>query len=167
MERSGRIATWGASVVLTGMILAMPLAAQDAPAFEVASVKRAAPGATGGGFSNGPWQFTTRNYALRSLIYLAYRVPGYRVLNLPGWADGERYDIVAKTPAGAYTPEQRAAMIRGLLEDRFKLKTHRESRETSIYALVPARADKKLGPNLKPSVLDCDRVTLRRRVGAS
>jgi len=45
--------------------------------------------------------------------------------------------------------------IKALLADRFKLKTHTESREMNVSALMLARADGKLGPNLKPSTADC------------
>ena len=40
-------------------------------------------------------------------------------------------------------------MVRALLEDRFKLKTHVETREGQVYTLVLARADGKLGRDLK------------------
>ena len=46
-------------------------------------------------------------------------------------------------------------MLRSLLIERFRLETHTESREMPIYALVLARADGKLGPDLKPSTSDC------------
>ena len=37
-------------------------------------------------------------------------------------------------------------MLQALLEDRFKLKIHRESREVAVYALTVAKG----GPKLKP-----------------
>jgi uncharacterized protein (TIGR03435 family) len=46
-------------------------------------------------------------------------------------------------------------MIQALLADRFKLKVHKETRELASYALVHARNDKKLGPSLLPTTLDC------------
>src|SRR5262249_5407026 len=55
-----------------------------------------------------------------------------------------------------------------LLEDRFKLKVHRETRELQRYALVRAQKDGALGPQLRPSRLDCsvDFTKCSIRVGA-
>ena len=46
-------------------------------------------------------------------------------------------------------------MIRALLAERFKLVVHNEDKEMPIYALVLARSDGKLGPQLKESETDC------------
>lgn len=61
------------------------------------------------------------------------------------------------------TPALRSAMIRAMLEDRFKLTTHRETRELPVYNLVVARSDGRLGPNLKKSALDCDAINKEQR----
>ena len=46
-------------------------------------------------------------------------------------------------------------MMQNLLVDRFRLVTRREVRDTPMYALVVARSDRRLGPQLKPSSADC------------
>jgi uncharacterized protein (TIGR03435 family) len=46
-------------------------------------------------------------------------------------------------------------LLRSLLAERFKLKSHTESRELPLYDLVLARSDGRLGPNLRPSQSDC------------
>jgi uncharacterized protein (TIGR03435 family) len=46
-------------------------------------------------------------------------------------------------------------MLRNLLADRFKLVVHTEMRETAVYALVLARSDGRLGPQLRRSTVDC------------
>ena len=53
-------------------------------------------------------------------------------------------------------------MLRALLADRFKLAAHNESRELPIYALVKARSDGKLGPELRPSAVDCAAIAAAR-----
>jgi uncharacterized protein (TIGR03435 family) len=63
-------------------------------------------------------------------------------------------DLTAKAPAGA-TRQQSGAMMRRVFEDRMKLKGHVEERERTVFALVLARSDGRLGPQLKPSALDC------------
>ena len=50
-------------------------------------------------------------------------------------------------------------MLRTLLEERFGLAVHFETREMPIYALMLARADGRLGPQLKRSEANCYAVT--------
>jgi len=46
-------------------------------------------------------------------------------------------------------------MVRALLRDRFSLVMHQEQREMPLYTLVLARADGRLGPQLKKNDDDC------------
>ena len=48
------------------------------------------------------------------------------------------------------------AMLRNLLADRFKLVVHRELREMPAYALVNAKTDGTLGPQMRRSEIDCE-----------
>ena len=90
---------------------------------------------------------------LKQAIAQAYDVQAYgsrelqnRIVGGPGWLDSERYDIAAR----ADRPLPRAAMIplaQRLLEERFQLKIHRETKEISVYALVAGRN----GPKFKAS----------------
>ena len=41
-------------------------------------------------------------------------------------------------------------MMRAMLADRFKLKAHAESKQLSVYNLVIANRDGKLGPKMRP-----------------
>jgi len=70
------------------------------------------------------------------------------------WALGFGICILAKSPDGASQAEF-AQRYRALVEDRFKLRTHRETRELPVYALVLARTDGRLGPQLIASKSDC------------
>jgi uncharacterized protein (TIGR03435 family) len=68
---------------------------------------------------------------------------------MPAWGSAERFDINAKVAPGivfnAMTMFQ--PMLRKLLEERFRLKIHHETRELNVYRLVRVRAD-RLGPKL-------------------
>lgn len=131
------------------------LFAQAAPTFEVASVKPSAPDAQGMLISGPtPSQFTTRNAPLISIVMYAYLRPDYQIADAPDWIRSERFDIIAKYPNG-HSPTQVPAMVRALLEDRFRLKTHIETREAPIYTLATARPDKRLGPELHRTEVDC------------
>jgi uncharacterized protein (TIGR03435 family) len=46
-------------------------------------------------------------------------------------------------------------MLRTLLADRFKMVMHKETKELPIFELVLARQDGRLGPELRPAVVDC------------
>jgi uncharacterized protein (TIGR03435 family) len=77
----------------------------------------------------------------------------------PDWAGvrGDRYDIIAKSSLSRpATPDERQAMTRELLADRFRLVTHMETREQQTYDLAFARGDHRLGPNIKPSEPGCE-----------
>ena len=124
----------------------MPLAAQT-PAFEAASVKKNAGGGPPGMeirvTPNGG--FIATNVPLRVLVRESFRVQDYQVIDLPGWADGERYDITARS-AGA-TPDWQP-MVQTLLRERFALSARRETRDMPIYAVASVR-EGRTGPGLK------------------
>jgi len=136
----------------------------DAVSFEVASVRPNKSGSPAMPSGTKGRTYTAINIPLRNVIAAAYRVPAARILNGPEWIGaasvdmrligGDRFDINAKLPEGA-NPDQVPEMLRALLVDRFKLVTHSEDREAPIYALVVARKDGRLGPQLKASI-DCE-----------
>jgi uncharacterized protein (TIGR03435 family) len=137
------------------------------PAFEVASVK---PNTSGDGrvmmaFQPGG-RFTATGVTLQMLMRNAYRLQDYQLIGAPDWMRSERFDVSAKGD-GAVGPDQIQPMMRALLADRFKLVTHAETRELPIYALVPARSDGRLGPNLKPSTVDCEALGAARGRGGN
>jgi len=84
----------------------------------------------------------------------------------PGWFESEHYDINAKgaseatTQAGNPFDGQIRQMLQALIEDRFKLRVHREKRRMPVYILVRARADGALGPRFKPVTPDCFKGTI-------
>ena len=77
-----------------------------------------------------------------------------------------RFDINALA-TGEPTREQMREMVKRMLVDRFGLKVRTESRQLDVYLLVPARADGRLGPGIKPSTLDCDAIAAARTSGTA
>jgi uncharacterized protein (TIGR03435 family) len=129
---------------------------QAAAEFEAASVKPNASGDRRQSQRTEGRTFRAINVPARTLIRQAYRLmfEDYRLLGAPSWTSTDRFDVVATIPEG--TPSgQSAAMLQALLADRFKLKVHTEVREAPGYALVLARKDKKLGPQLHRAAIDC------------
>ena len=94
------------------------------------------------------------NRSLENLIREVYGFQTFQVDGAAEWMRNERWDIVAKAE-GDPSFEQILAMMKTLLAERFKLVSHYEPRDMSIYALVAARADKRLGPQLKMSTASC------------
>jgi uncharacterized protein (TIGR03435 family) len=138
--RMHRRKLWPAVVVI-GM-LAVSLPAQELkPAFEVASVRRAVPGTTGGRVQFLPDRFVAENVPLDFLLQQVYGVRAFQILAAPPWKaiieDGRdsRYQIQAKADDAA-TPDQVKEMVKALLADRFGLRLHKETRELPVYALT-------------------------------
>lgn len=138
-------------------IVSMSLGIVCAQSFEVASIKPAAPmqagrimvGSRGGPGTGEPGQMTFTNSSIADLIQSAYDVKSFQVTG-PGWLQTERFDVIAKVPAGATKAESRI-MLQHLLADRFKLVLHRSTKESSIYALVVAKGGPKLTESAKPA----------------
>jgi uncharacterized protein (TIGR03435 family) len=65
----------------------------------------------------------------------------------PAWIHSELYSINAKSEGTPTTEMMQGPMLQALLEDRFNLRIHRETKEVPVYALTVARG----GPKLKPS----------------
>jgi uncharacterized protein (TIGR03435 family) len=133
-------------------------AQQAGPAFEIASIKRNVdPPAILSGTLQNPPKGEIRLVAVpaRLLVLRAYPVQvAPEVVGLPAWATSERYDVTVRGDPDA-TPDEVRQMWQTLLADRMKLAAHYEPREVRGYKLVPARSDGRLGPQLKPSTLDC------------
>lgn len=132
-------------------ICAVAAIAQTKLAFEVASIRPAAPDARGMFIHPGPGDgVTITNMTLKEIIVLAWRVQPFQISGGPAWLDSVHYDVVAK-PAAKPQQTEIPLMLQSLLEDRFQLMLHHETKELPIYALVVARKDGKLGSRLTKS----------------
>jgi uncharacterized protein (TIGR03435 family) len=134
------------------------------PSFEVASVKQdnsTLPNGITGGVCHGsdaPGQVGIPGMTvalgrcryvgarIKMLINNAYGgIAGDRIIGGPGWVDSLGFSIDAKAEDGTSpTRPQLMEMMRTLLEDRFKLKFHRETKEVMGYALVVGKNGIKL-----------------------
>ena len=136
------------------------------PAFEVAVIKPAGPfsldkmfaGQIHTGSIKGA-EATFQFVSLTDLLTYAYRVKSYQISG-PAWMWDGRWDINAKLPEGgsaASVPE----MVLNLLDDRFKLAAHHESREGPAYKLVLDKG----GPKFKPSPPDDGSTEPKDKIG--
>jgi uncharacterized protein (TIGR03435 family) len=133
-------------------LLLLALAAISAqtptPVYEVVSIKPPArPGGRGAGVMQGgpgttdPGQFAIRNMAIRTIILRAYAIQEFQLTG-PAWMESERYDIVAKVPAGTNKADS-LPLLRSLLAERFHLVLRREQKELPGYNLVVAKGGPK------------------------
>ena len=143
------------------LAVALPVVAQDRPTFEVASIKPNKSGASNGRADAAPnGRVTITNSTLYELIRNGFQLQGNEMVRgerLASWVDSERWDIVAQGPpiTGPASQQQLRTMLQNLLIDRFKLVTKREMRDVPAFALVFARSDRRLGPQITASTLDC------------
>jgi uncharacterized protein (TIGR03435 family) len=116
-------------------------------------------------------RMTVTNMPLRVLITFAYQLQQQQLIGGPGWVANDRFDIVAKMEgdpapvAPGAGPDPLMLAMRTLLTERFKLVTHKETRDLDVYALTMARPDGKLGAAIKPSTTDCAALMAGRRGG--
>lgn len=108
--------------------------------------------------------FSTTNLPLVTLIGMAYGIRQDLISGQPGWVNSTGFDVSAKV-AGEdvetlkkLNGDQRRAMLKPLLAERFSLKVHEETRTLPVYELEVAKGGPKmkqsapeaLGPDGKP-----------------
>jgi bla regulator protein blaR1 len=139
----------------------------DRPHFEVASIKRNVSVNQLSSMNGEPGgRMAVTNHTLLNIIRQVYRLQRYQVVGGPDWVDKDHWDILAKA-AGDAPFDQLLKMMEPLLADRFKLLTHREAREMPVYALVLTRPDGRLGPQVKPSMVDCEAIAAAAKSGGT
>jgi uncharacterized protein (TIGR03435 family) len=116
-------------------------------------------------------------FRLDTLIRVAYAIgPTWtpdRIIGGPAWVRADRFDIVAKAEGDLMfdvegrRPARVIAMLKTLLEDRFAVRVHTESRPMPAFELRLSRRDRRLGPQLHESTADCPRYTPGRAPAAT
>jgi bla regulator protein blaR1 len=131
------------------MAVAVPVSSQASQearrTFEVVSIKSntSGPGPTMLGPQPGG-RFVATNASARMLLRLAYRpMQDYQILGGPGWIGSDRFDVEAKAN-GTLTIDELAGAVQSMLQDRFQLQAHHESRELPIYVLTVGKDGAKL-----------------------
>jgi uncharacterized protein (TIGR03435 family) len=116
------------------------------PEFEVATIKPSDPNRPGWGINvNRSGIFTTRNTTLNDLIKFAYDMHPKQVVGAPGWADSDKFDIEAKPDKpGMPSVKQMKMMVQKLLQDRFSLTFHKDTKELTAYTITAAKGGIKI-----------------------
>jgi uncharacterized protein (TIGR03435 family) len=146
--------------LLTATLVAA-LAAQTQTTFDVVSIKPNTSGQAGGGFRATPTgRIEWTNVTAGTLIGVAHQRFPFDVVEAvgaPDWVDRDRFDVIAQTRPDAASPPRTAeltAMLRAMLAERFRLVTHWEQRERSVYVLI-AKPGSPLGPGIRTAPVGC------------
>ena len=104
----------------------------------------------GGGhahMNNSPGRLSAQ-MTTKVLIQSAFGLKAFQVSGGPSWINNDNFDFSART-ATPVTLVDRVLQpyLQSLLADRFHLKYHRETRESSVYWLVAAKNGSKLTPH--------------------
>jgi uncharacterized protein (TIGR03435 family) len=137
---------------LSAFFLATAALAQPSapPSFEVASVKinrdfRQDDRSTWRpSIEISPGSVSMHNVTLVMALASAYHVQRPQIAG-PAWFDSERYDILAKTGTPVSLDEIRPMLV-ALLAERFRIVTHRETRQMAVLALVEPKGGHKMTP---------------------
>jgi bla regulator protein blaR1 len=131
-----------------GIVRAQTVRAQ--PEFEVVSIH---PSTSGSNLVNLVHIQPTRggrlvmeNVSLRLVLEAAFGVKDHQLFGAPAWIDSDRFDIAAKAEGNPPGSQLAGPMLLPVLEERFRLKFHRETRQFPVYALTLARSGLKLQP---------------------
>jgi uncharacterized protein (TIGR03435 family) len=140
--------------IFTGSLRGQPATQK----FDVASIRPCeglSPGVRAGSGSLSPGRMTLRCTTVADLIRTAYvmfangRYNPYASAQTsggPAWVSSARYNLNTEAEDNASAETMQGPMLQALLEDRFQLKIHRETREIPVYALTVAKGGSKLQP---------------------
>lgn len=145
--------------VLVGIIFSAWLAqAQQSaakPTFEVATIKLNKDCGSGRrvGQPPSPGRLNLECISVKTLIEMAYvgfanglspnfaKIP---ILGGPSWMNSDQYDINAKAETALPITQMLGPLLQALLEERFQLKHHSETKELPVYFLTVAKGGPKL-----------------------
>ena len=121
------------------------------PKFEVASIRpHQSSQIMQMGMHMLPDGITVSGLPLERVIHFSFGIPDNRIFNEPRWVKTSRFDVATKVDLADVpklkdlTMNERWAMMLPVLEDRFGLKFHRETREVEVYTLVIGKGGSKM-----------------------
>lgn len=124
-----------------------PLLAQSAESFDIASVKPSPAGTRTRIAIEPGGRFLAEGVSLKLLIASAWHIQAYQLAGGENWIASEPWTIEARAEGiGAvlswtppFFPESIAARVQSLVNDRFALKAHHETKELPVYRLSIGR----------------------------
>ena len=143
-SKHGTLVVFASGLILFATVL---LAQTTKKSFEAASVKlnvRPIPASNMGNFMVFPGGRLSAEGPLLRLILDAYQIRGDELVGAPEWINSTRYEIEATANDPSMNIEQVWPLFRSLLEDRFQLTTHRETRQLPVYELSVAKSGSKM-----------------------
>jgi len=153
MPCARRLSSWLPWIIAIAITLsAAPAQAPADLKFNLASIKLN-PNPSGPRLQNLPGGRFQATCTLETLVILAFGVEPIQVSGARGWIGSDRFDIDAKAEGAPekLPEEQFRRMLQALLAERFALKTHKESKEMSFYALTVGPKGTKLTPRTPDS----------------
>ena len=148
--------TLALAITAVAIIYAQPT--PPVPKFEAVSIKPCSPTSNNiGALVVSPGRFTINCRTVLNLIRQSYiTFANGSVLNIPAqappiekgpvWINTDLHTIDAKAEGTPNQGTMFGPMMRTLLEDRFQLKLHSETREVPVYDLTVAKSGAKLQP---------------------
>ncbi|HEY4084912.1 MAG TPA: TIGR03435 family protein [Bryobacteraceae bacterium] len=122
------------------------LCAQERPAFEAASIHASPPGDGRFGFHlTDGGRLTIQNMTVWNLLRQSYGWRDNQIIGGPAWIRSEGFNIEA-APSSPVGRDKAIEMLKKLLEERFHVRWHADTREMSAYALKVDTGGSKLSP---------------------
>jgi uncharacterized protein (TIGR03435 family) len=119
-------------------------------AFDISTVRVSKSGTTMSSIAPSLNGFSATNVSFGALLENAYGFKQSLIYGLPQWMNGMRFDVNAKVSEpdinalSKLSNKERLAQLQPILEDRFKLHVHTETKEFPTYDLVLAKGGAKL-----------------------